>query len=141
MINNSQSPAINVRKTNNTDEDSCTPSEIINRPILSPISDVKGFSIANLNIRSLPHKLDQLRLLLLDHPIDVLSLNETFLTADFNDDDMFIPGYSIFRNDRGSRHGGGVAMYVRDNLSVNIVTCTGNFRNSAHPSEHPMGVY
>ena len=65
MINNSQSPVINVRKTNNTDEGSCTPSEIINRPILSPISDVKGFSIAHLNIRSLPHKLDQLRLLLL----------------------------------------------------------------------------
>ena len=37
---------------------------------------------------------------------------------------MFIPGHSIFRNDRGSRHGGGVAIYVRDNLSVNIVTCS-----------------
>ena len=62
-------------------------------------------------------------MLLLDYSIDVLSLNETFLTADFNDDDMFMPGYSIFRNDRGGRHGGGVA-YVRDSLYVNIVTCS-----------------
>ena len=30
---------------------------------------------------------------------------------------MRIPGYLIYRNDRGSRHGGGVAFYVIDNLS------------------------
>ena len=76
-----------------------------------------GLKLAHLNIRSLPRNLDQLRILLHNKPIDVLSLNETFLTADIFDDDVSIPGYLLCRNDRGSRHGGGVAFYVIDNLS------------------------
>ena len=90
----------------------------------------KGLKLAHLNIRSLPRNLDQLRILLHNKPIDVLSLNETFLTDDIFDDDVSIPGYLIYRNDRGSRHGGGVAFYVIDNLSnteiiaVDTSTCT-----------------
>ena len=83
-----------------------------NNNILSPFHKSKGFNLAHLNIRSLPQKLDQLRLLMQDKIIDILSLNETFLDEHLKNDDVHINGYVIYRKDRGSRHGGGVALYL-----------------------------
>ena len=85
--------------------------------MLSQVGKSKGIRLAHINLRSLPQKLDQLRCLLHDKPIDILSVNETFLTSDITDDDLCIPGYCIYRKDRGSRHGGGVALYINDNFN------------------------
>ena len=81
-----------------------------------------GLKLAHLNVRSLPKNLDQMRILLHESTLDVMSLNETFLNDDFNDADLAIPGFLLFRKDRGSRHGGGVAFYVNDSLNVNVMT-------------------
>ena len=43
------------------------------------VINVRGFKLANLNITSLPNHIDELRVLLADKPIDVLSINETRL--------------------------------------------------------------
>jgi len=39
----------------------------------------RGFKLANLNITSLVKRIDELRILLADTPVDVLSINETRL--------------------------------------------------------------
>ena len=85
--------------------------------MLSQVGKSKGIRLAHINLRSLPQKLDQLRCLLHDKPIDILSVNETFLTSDITDDDLCISGYCIYRKDRGSRHCGGVALYINDNFN------------------------
>ena len=36
---------------------------------------------------------------------------ESWLSDEINDNEIFIPGFQIFRNDR-NRHGGGVLIYV-----------------------------
>ena len=55
---------------------------------MASVHSHKGLKLAHLNIRSLPRNLDQLRILLHNKPIDVLSLNKAFLTDDIFDDSM-----------------------------------------------------
>jgi len=47
---------------------------------------------------------------------DVVCLVETWLCMDISDTEIYIPNYSFVRLDR-NRHGGGVAMYIRNSVS------------------------
>jgi len=69
-------------------------------------SRLKGFKIAALNITSLVKHIDDLRVVMLDSPIDMLAINETRLDSSIPDNEVNISGYSIVRNDR-NRSGGG----------------------------------
>ena len=51
-----------------------------------------------------------------DKPFDILTLNETRLDDSILDSEIKISGYDIIRRDR-NRNGGGVAMYIRSNIS------------------------
>ena len=75
-----------------------------------------GFSFAHLNIRSIVNKFDQFRILLSKKPFDVICVNETFCDSSISDSEINLPDYSIVRRDR-NRHGGGVAMYIRNSLT------------------------
>ena len=68
----------------------------------------EGFSFAHLNVRSIINKFD--------HPFDIICLNETFCDGSITDNEITLPNYSIVRKDR-NRHGGGVAMYIRNSLT------------------------
>ena len=75
-------------------------------------------------MRSLVNHIDELRVLLATSPIDVLTINETWLNSTINDNDVYIPGYEIIRRDRAFRSAdgktyGGVCFYVRS--SVNFI--------------------
>ncbi len=72
--------------------------------------------MAHLNVRSLLPKVAELQCILSTCDIDVLSLSETFLTDNIADECLSVPGYKLYRNDRDSRHGGGVAVYVKDTI-------------------------
>ena len=66
-------------------------------------------------------KFDQLKLFLWNRSrpqVDVFALNETFLKPEVPDSLYFIPGFTLYRRDRvGSRKGGGVMVYVNDELN------------------------
>ena len=62
------------------------------------------------------NKLDQFRILLSKKPFDVICVNETFCDGSISDSEINLPDYSIIRRDR-NRHGGGVAMYIRNSLT------------------------
>ena len=90
---------------------------------ISPIlPSVRGFKLANLNVTSLVKHIDELRILLADTPVDVLSINETRLDDSVKDSDVYIPGYEIIRRDRetNGRFGGGVCFFVRSNISYSL---------------------
>ena len=75
-------------------------------------------------MRSLVNHIDELRVLLATSPIDVLTINETWLNSTISDNDVYIPGYEIIRRDRAFRSAdgktyGGVCFYVRS--SVNFI--------------------
>ena len=50
------------------------------------------------------------------------SVSETWLHENIKDDEIHIPGYNIFRRDRTTGVGGGVSIYVKENIYVNMRT-------------------
>ena len=65
----------------------------------------RGLNIAHLNVRSVINKVDSLRLLLQSNPFDVLTISETWLTANISDAELIVQGYSFIRNDRKNKLG------------------------------------
>ena len=70
------------------------------------------------SVRSLLHKLDQLRVTCSVFSPDIVCIVESWLDDTISDNEIFVQGYSIVRLDC-SRHGGGVLIYVKD-----LFTCS-----------------
>ena len=87
-------------------------------PATSLPFEAKGLREFHINICSLRNKMDELRLFCDKFKPHVLSLNETWLDDSFSDVELSLPGYQLMRRDR-DRHGGGIAVYIADNLSLN----------------------
>jgi exonuclease III len=75
--------------------------------------------MACLNINSLVAHIDQLRIFLSTHKIDILAINETKLDSTITSNEIHISGYDIARRDRplNGRHGGGVCIFIKNNLN------------------------
>ena len=96
---------------------SISDNEII--PPLLNISMNRGLKCIHQNIRSLSGKVDELRVVINDSKsgIHIIAITETWLDKKIEDAEVDIPGYKIYRKDRDA-DGGGVAVYVRNDLSV-----------------------
>ena len=86
---------------------------------------LKGIKIVHLNIRSIWKKIDQLRLLLQNSKIDIITISETWLSEKMNSSLLQIEGYQLFRHDRcyltsSKKTGGGLITYVRDSKFVHV---------------------
>ena len=93
----------------------------------SPYPKLKGFKIGHLNITSLYKHIEELRILLSEQPFDIICINETRLDRTIRDEEVEITGYEIVRLDR-NRNGGGVAIYLKNNISFKL-------RNNIIPDE------
>ena len=89
-----------------------------------------GLKCYHLNVRSLFSKVDQLKNMscFLTKNVSVFGLTETHLTSNMSDGELCIPHYNLFRRDRVSGPGGGVALYV-----LNSIKCV--FRNDIQSPE------
>ena len=96
------------------------PGPIVNHP--------PSFSLCHLNTRSILaendtgprlHHIEQE--FIIDNKYDVLALTETHLAPHISDDDISISQYQVFRKDR-NRHGGGVCVYIKENIAVTRIT-------------------
>jgi exonuclease III len=85
-------------------------------PVFSLPRLPRGLKIAHLNINRIYHKLDQLKLMLKNKPFDIFAVSETWTNSNYDDAELQIPGYSIIRRDRNGRAGGGVAIYILNDL-------------------------
>lgn len=87
------------------------------------ISKTKSrIKIAHLNIQSISDKLVLLNEFIVNNEIDIICLNETFLTKNIS---IQIDNYSILRKDRLGR-GGGVAIVIHNSLKYKIVDFDAN---------------
>ena len=73
------------------------------------------------NMRSLfsYNKRDELYMHILGHKYDIVGLSETWANDNISDSELNIPGYSLYRKDRNNKFkskGGGVALYINENL-------------------------
>ena len=76
---------------------------------------MKGLKIACLNINSLSKHIDELRVVMLNNPLDILAINESKINESVSDDEISVSGFHLIRKDR-NRHGGGVLMYIRETI-------------------------
>ena len=51
---------------------------------------------------------------------NTVAIVESWLCPDISDNEICIPGYYLFRQDR-NRHGGGIVLYVRDHLTAVVL--------------------
>jgi hypothetical protein len=61
---------------------------------LKNLTKSRGLKIAHLNIRSIVGKMDSLRMLLKDNPLDILTISETWLKPTISDNEVSLLGYS-----------------------------------------------
>ena len=98
------------------------------------------------NVRSIVNncKLEEIKILTKMHNIDILGLTETWTNESISDAELSIQGFVLYRKDRvfGEKHrGGGVLLYVRDNLfSSNILDDTDRLSESLWISIKGEGV-
>ena len=79
----------------------------------------RGLHFIHLNINSLLSKIDELREIAKVSRAALIGITESKLDNSVLDGEINIEGYSIIRSDR-NRHGGGVACYIRSDISFNI---------------------
>ena len=89
---------------------------------VSSFDEKSMFSILHLNARSLLKNLDQLNLLLknLNRSFSVLGVSETWLT-DSTSELVNITGYNFVSNHRKSKIGGGVGIYLQNDIEYKIL--------------------
>ena len=90
---------------------------------VAPLSNKINFSIMHLNARSLLKNLDQLNLMLgnLKKSFAVIGISETWLT-ECTAELVNITGYSFISNHRKSKTGGGVGIYLHNDLQYKILS-------------------
>ena len=87
-----------------------------------PSMDIENFKIVHYNINSIlaPDKIDQLSDICQTLKVDVLIISESKLDHTIPNNLILMPGYhEPLRHDRphNGRHGGGVLMYISENLA------------------------
>ena len=73
-----------------------------------------------MNARSIVNKRKEVELTIRDENLDLLAITETWLNDKISDEEFNISGYMLFRKDRKESNklrGGGVAMYIRNELN------------------------
>ena len=81
----------------------------------------RGLRFIHLNINSLLSKIEELRYIAKSTNAAVIGICESKLDASVLDPEISIDNYKILRCDR-NRQGGGVACYVRNDLSYNTLS-------------------
>ena len=86
------------------------------------ISNGLDLKIMHINIRSLPNKMDEFKMLIEkansnNSHYDIVLVCETFIN-DFNIHQCALENYVLFEKHRSSKKGGGVAIYVHDSIRV-----------------------
>ena len=73
------------------------------------------------NVRSLDNKLPEVNTTVLKESPDIALFTESWLHDGIDDDAISINGYSVARNDRTHKRGGGIIAYVRCNIPFRVI--------------------
>lgn len=79
------------------------------------------FTLAQFNIRSLIPKFNDLKEHILSVGYSILCLTETWISPAVSDDLIKIEGYNLVRRDRRIGRGGGVGMYIKENIHYSVI--------------------
>ena len=89
---------------------------------MTPKINYDHLKVEHLNSQSLLGNFNQIEAHILSKDIDIICISETWLLPLTANRFIDIPGYSVYRCDAGM--GGGVCVYVKEDLKVNVLTPT-----------------
>ena len=113
--------SISQKLISNSNSSSKSNTECITELKKVRINNIKNVIIATLNVNSLVSKFDELKVIG-QGIFDILIINETKLDASFPVNQFFINGFSTpYRLDR-NRNGGGIIIYVREDITSKMLT-------------------
>ena len=84
-----------------------------------------GLNVCHLNAGSIRSKFTVLYQMLSGSKLDVIMVSESWLNENISSQLVNFPGFKLYRNDRTSR-GGGVCMYIRENIQTKIIHSSTN---------------
>lgn len=105
-----------------TDLQPCTSTSQLLISKLAPFH--KHLTAAHINAQSLTAHIEEVWVILDTQVFDVFAVSESWLKPSISSRDVDIAGYTLYRNDRINKIGGGVAVYVRNNLKVKVLFTT-----------------
>ncbi|XP_071959824.1 uncharacterized protein [Antedon mediterranea] len=79
----------------------------------------KGMHFLHVNARSLLPKISELRTLVGGTKVAVIAVTETHLDSSITDNEIHIPDFQLYRQDR-ARAGGGICLYFKSTLAVTM---------------------
>ena len=92
---------------------------------LNQLKGLPGFKVVHLNIRSLTHKINQIKLDVPSSGIDILTISKTWLNDNIENKLTSIPNYNLIRYDRqtvcldgSTKSGGGLGIYHKTTIKV-----------------------
>ena len=94
------------------------------RSVIKTLANSDGIKIAQLNVRSLLPKRDQIEILLHQTNFHILFINESWIDDLMSEAEISVPGYTSIRNDR-SCNGGSVLAYIEKHLKSFLFTSIG----------------
>ena len=99
-----------------------------NHPIYSPLFGQQGMHICHLNVRSILNKIDEIKKLLSNKNIQIMTISESWLLPSINNSEISIEGYNIIRQDRNQqktknnrkkyKRSGGIISYIRNDIII-----------------------
>lgn len=102
--------------------DACDLDVLLNNSLACP---KKHFNACHINAQSVPaHYTDLLTTFASPATIHAILISETWLKPSLLSTCYSIPGYVLLRNDRIGAQGGGVAIYLRADVTYKIVCCS-----------------
>lgn len=70
------------------------------------------------NAQGITSNINQLKLIVNERKPKIVLLSETHLTEEISDDELQIANYQMYRTDSNSRHTGGVAIYLENQIQI-----------------------
>ena len=79
-----------------------------------------GLKCVSLNARNTLNKKNQLNIMVHDSDPHIIGITESWANKDITDAELGQDGYVMFRKDRMGRRGGGVLLYVKYTIPVQL---------------------
>jgi len=86
--------------------------------------------IAHVNTQSVFCHIDEFRSIFNSSNCDIVLISESWLKSGITCNSVSLPGYTLFRNDRLHKRGGGVAAYVRSELRTSVLHASDTSRQN-----------
>lgn len=98
----------------------CMPNILLKSCLRSSAVDL--LNVCHFNACSINPKIDEIRSIFSEVNMHIICISETWLKAYRSNKSLELTGYKMFRNDRTSKRGGGVCIYVKKNIRSRIIS-------------------